>query len=114
MAKKQSDMDNNRSRPAFSPEAQNNKLIALAVNQIEEQLRNGTASSQILAIYAKMAVSQEKEKLEKELLEAKVALAKAKTEALAAEARQEELYAQAIRSMRIYQGAGDEDDEQEL
>lgn len=112
MAKKQSDKEVNRSRPALSPEAQNNKLIALAVNQIEEQLRNGTASSQILAIYAKMAVNQEKEKLEKELLEAKVELAKAKTEAIAAEARQEELYAQAIRSMRIYQGAGDEEDDE--
>ena len=112
MAKQQSDKTANRARPALSPEAQNNKLIALAVNQIEEQLRKGTASSQILSIYAKMAVSQEKERLEKELLEAKVALAKAKTEAIAAEARQEELYAQAIRSMRIYQGTSDEDEEE--
>lgn len=112
MAKQQSDKTANRTRPALSPDAQNNKLIALAVNQIEEQLRNGTASSQILSIYAKMAVSQEKERLEKELLEAKVALAKAKTDAIAAEARQEELYAQAIRSMRIYQGNSDEDEEE--
>ena len=114
MAKEQSAETPKRGRPALSPEAQNNKLIALAVDQIEEQLRSGKASSQILAIYAKMAVNREKERLEKELLEAKVELAKAKTEAIAAEARQEELYLQAIKSMRMYQGAAYDEDEEEL
>ena len=68
MAKEQSAETPRRGRPALSPEAQNNKLIALAVDQIEEQLRSGKASSQILAIYAKMAVNREKERLEKEVL----------------------------------------------
>ena len=114
MAKEQSAGTTKRGRPALTPEAQNNKLIALAVDQIEEQLRSGKASSQILAIYTKMAVNRDKERLEKELLEAKVELAKAKTEAIAAEARQEELYLKAIKSMRLYQGAAYDEDEEEL
>ena len=38
------------SRVAASPEARENQLIALAVDLAEQQLRDGTASSQVIKI----------------------------------------------------------------
>ena len=35
-------------RPALSPEARENQLISLAVDLAEQQLRDGTASSQVI------------------------------------------------------------------
>lgn len=40
-------------RPALTPEARENQMIALAENLAEEQLRNGTASSQVICEYLK-------------------------------------------------------------
>ena len=47
--------ENNTSsiRPALTPEARENQLIALAVNLAEKQLREGTASSQVITHYLK-------------------------------------------------------------
>ena len=37
-----------RMRPALTPEARENQLISLAVDLAERQLREGTASSQVI------------------------------------------------------------------
>ena len=55
-----------KGRPAISPEARENQMIALAVDLAEEQLRNGTASSQVITHYLKLGST--KEKIEKEIL----------------------------------------------
>ena len=55
------------SRPALTAEARENQLIALATDLAEQQLRAGTASSQVITHYLKLASS--KERLEKEILE---------------------------------------------
>jgi hypothetical protein len=38
-------------RPALTPEARENQLVSLAVDLAEKQLREGTASSQVITHY---------------------------------------------------------------
>ena len=56
-----------RMRPALTPEARENQLVSLAVDLAEQQLRDGTASSQVITHYLKLGST--KERLEKEKLE---------------------------------------------
>lgn len=95
-------------RPAISPEARENQLISLAVDLAERQLREGTASSQVITHYLKMA--SERERLERERLEEENKLLKAKTKALEDQGEYKELVAQAIKAMRNYSGQGDPDE----
>ena len=96
-------------RPAFTPEARENQLISLAVDLAEKQLREGTASSQVITHYLKLGST--KERLEKEILEKQKDLITAKTENLQSAKRVEELYAEAISAMRKYSGHGGDEDE---
>lgn len=89
-------------RPAMSPEARENQLISLAVDLAEEQLRNGTASSQVITHYLKLGST--KERLEKEMMEEQKKLLVAKTEAIESAKRVEELYSQALNAMKTYGG----------
>lgn len=99
-------------RPALTLEARENQLIYLATNLAEQQLRDGTASSQVITHYLKLGSS--KEKIEKEILEKQKELISAKTESLQSAKRIEELYSNAIAAMRKYSGhGGDEEDESE-
>lgn len=95
-------------RPAFSPEARENQLISLAVDLAEQQLREGTASSQVITHYLKLGSS--KEKIEKEILEKQKELIEAKTQNYSSNARVEELYAEALEAMRAYSGQKSPDD----
>ena len=97
-----------RGRPALTPEARENQLISLAVDLAEQQLREGTASSQVITHYLKLGSTREK--LERERLEEENKLLKAKTEALQSQKRMDELYAEAIKAMKNYGGHGDSDD----
>lgn len=97
-----------RARPATSPEDRENQLIALAVNLAEEQLRNGTASSQVITHYLKLGST--KERLEKEILEKQKDLISAKTDAINSSKRIEELYTNALSAMRKYSGNEESDD----
>ena len=63
-------------RPALNPEERENQMINLAVNLAEQQLRDGTASSQVITHFLKLGTTKaelEKEKLrnENEVLKAK-------------------------------------------
>ena len=75
-------------RPALTPEARENQMIALAVDLAEKQLLEGTASSQVITHYLKLGTT--KEKLEREILEKQKALIEAKTENLQSAKRIEE------------------------
>ena len=105
--------DSNRIRPALTPEARENQLIYLATDLAEKQLKDGTASSQVITHYLKLGTT--KERIEKEILEKQKELITAKTEALQSAKRIEELYSNAIAAMRKYSGHddGDVDDEPE-
>ena len=91
-----------RHRPATTPEARENQLVALAVDLVEKQLRDGTASSQVIAHYLKLGSSREK--LEQERLAKENSLLDAKVEAMASAKRVEELYGAALNAMRSYAG----------
>lgn len=95
-------------RPALTPEARENQLISLAVDLAEQQLRDGTASSQVITHYLKLGTTRER--LEKELLEREVELKKAKTESIQSAERIEKLYSEAITAMRNYGSRGDPDE----
>ena len=97
-----------RMRPAISPEAREAQLIALAMDAAEEQLMNGTASSQVITHFLKLGT--ETTKLEREKLRHETEMVKAKTEQLESQKKVEELYANAIAAMRNYSGHGDPDE----
>ena len=90
------------SRPALTPEAREDQLIALATNLAEQQMRDGTASSQVITHYLKLGTTRER--LEREILKEQKEMIKAKAEALKSEKRVEELYAEALSAMRKYSG----------
>lgn len=94
-----------RSRPALTPEARENQLIALAIDRAEQQLLDGTASSQVITHYLKLGST--KERLEREKLERENELLRAKAESIQSAQRIEELYKNALDAMRSYRGEGD-------
>lgn len=89
-----------------SPEAIENEMIALAVKEVEYRIRNHTASSQELVHYLRMG--SEKERLEREKLEAEVELQKVKAQAIESAKHSEELYNAAIAAMKLYSGVEEE------
>lgn len=89
-------------RPALTPEARENQMIALAINLAEKQLIEGTASSQVITHFLKLAT--EKERLEREVLEREAELKMAKVESLKSAKRTEELYEEAIAALKTYSG----------
>ena len=109
MAKNTKQTSVKKMRPALTPEARENQLISLAVDLAEKQLREGTASSQVITHYLKMGST--KERIEQEIREKQKELISAKTEVLQSSKRIEELYSNAIKAMRIYSGHGDENDQ---
>lgn len=96
------------SAPATSLEGRENQLITLAVNLAEEQLRAGTASSQVITHYLKLGTTRER--LEQERLRQENELARAKREKIQADAHADEVYAEALAAFRSYSGYNDEDD----
>lgn len=106
--KKTPDSTVRKTRPALTPEARENQLISLAVDLAEQQLRDGTASSQVISHYLKLGSS--KASLEKEKLERENELLRAKTESIESAKRVEELYMDALNAMRDYGGKGDVDE----
>lgn len=96
-------------RPALSPEARENQLISLAMDRAEQQLLDGTASSQVITHFLKLGTA--KYQYETEKLKGETKLTDAKTEALESAKRVEELYSKALQAMRSYQGQKGMDDE---
>lgn len=110
MAKVKSSSEKPRKiRPALTPEARENQLIAAAVDLAEQQILDGTASSQVITHYLKLGSS--KARLENEKLQEENKLLRAKTECLESAKHVEELYAEAMRAFRGYSGQDNVDDE---
>lgn len=95
-------------RPAASEEARENQLIALAYDVAEERLRNGTATSQEVVHFLRLGSMKERKELE--LMQKKIELDTAKTEALQSAKRIEELYSNAINAFKSYRSSASEDD----
>lgn len=101
---------NKTMRPALTPEARENQLISLAVDLAEKQLREGTASSQVITHYLKLGST--KERIEKEILEKQKDLIDAKTKTLQSTEKMEALYEKALSAFRGYSGQESDEDEE--
>jgi hypothetical protein len=89
-------------RRALSPEAREQQLIALAIDLAEQQLMDGTASSQVITHYLKLGSSKERKDLEK--AEAEIELMKARIKSLERDERIEDLFRSALDSFKVYSG----------
>ena len=96
------DGSRSRRRPAKTPEAQENRMISLAVDLAERQLMEGSASTPVIVHYLKLATA--KEKLEQEKLARENELLKAKAEQIESAQKIEEMYSQALNAMKAYSG----------
>lgn len=95
-------------RPALDPEAREQQMIAYAIDLAEQQLLDGTASSQVITHYLKLGST--KAVLENEKLRKENELLRAKTEAIESAKNYNELVEKAINAMRNYQGQGEDCD----
>lgn len=95
-------------RPALTPEGRENQLISLAMDLVEQRIRNGTASSQETTHFLKLG--SVKNQLEQEKLKKEIQLLEAKKEHLESDARIETLYTEAMKAMRVYSGQDKYDD----
>jgi len=94
-------------RPALSPEAEEQKMISLAVDLAKRQLIDGTASSQVITHYLQLGSS--KKKLEMEKMEIEKQLLEAKTKSYQSGENVEKLYNEAIKAFTSYSGTMDKD-----
>ena len=94
-------------RPALSPETRENQMAALAMDLVEQRLRDGTASSQETTHFLKLVSSRAQ--LEQERLRLENDLVAAKTKALANAEEIKVLYEEALKAMRRYGGHDDEE-----
>jgi hypothetical protein len=91
-----------RRAPATTPQDRENQLTSLAYDLAEKQLREGTASSQVITEFLKHGSS--KARLERIKLEAEGQLLETKRILMEAQKENEGLYAQAIDAFRAYSG----------
>ena len=98
-------------RPALTPEADENQMIALAMDLAKQRLLNGTASSQEVVHFLKLGSS--KARLENEKLKEENKLLRAKTDAMQSAQKSEEVYMAALKAMKEYSGQVDEDEDYE-
>ena len=98
----ESDVPETRRKPATTPEGRENQLVSQAVDLAETQIRNGTASSQVITHFLKLGSTRER--LEQQRLEHENELTRVKIEALEGQKRVEELYQEALSAMRSYSG----------
>lgn len=77
-------------------------MVSAAIDLAEEQIRMGTASSQVITHFLKLGSTRER--LEQQKLEHENELTRVKIEALESQKRVEELYMEALQAMRSYSG----------
>lgn len=108
-SKKSSESSMPKVKPALTPEAKENEMIALANAEAERRLRDGTASPQIIVHFLKLGST--KAELEREKLQAENKLLHAKTDYIESNARIEELYNDAMKMFSVYSGKDEGDEE---
>lgn len=92
-----------------TPDSVEKSLIGFAMELAAKQLMEGTASSQVITHFLKLGSSVNRD--ERELAGYQKDLMKAKTEAIKDQKTSKELYANAIKAMRVYQGGHVDDPE---
>lgn len=89
-------------KPATTPEQKENQLVGLAISLAEQQLREGTASSQVISHYLKLGTTREQ--LEQQKIISENRLLQAKVESLESAKNIEKMYSEAISAMKSYSG----------
>lgn len=89
-------------KPATTPEARENEMVSLAIDLAEEQIRAGTASSQVITHFIKLGSSREL--LEQQRLAHENELTRVKIKAIESQEAVEKLYLEALQAMRSYAG----------
>lgn len=97
-----------KQRPAQTPEARENQIIARAYDLAEQQIMSGNASSQVITHFLKLGSSREK--LEKDIKIEEKKLLVAKTEALQSQKQSEAIYKEALDAFRVYGGHSNENE----
>lgn len=109
MARKTSTSGNTRrSRSMSTPESELNRIVGKALDLVEKRIDEGTATSQETTTLIKYG--SEKARLEQEKIRYEIEYLKAKSEALASTKRSEELFEEAIKAMRSYNGITSEEE----
>ena len=98
-------------KPATTPENRENELVSQAIDLAETQIREGTASSQVITHFLKLGSTREQ--LEQQRLEHENELTRVKIEAIESQKRVEELYLEALQAMRTYAGDAQASDEED-
>ena len=106
------DSGTGKSHPARTPEERDLQMISLAYDRAEQQLRDGTASSQVITHFLKLGTVREEYELEK--LKKENALLEAKRDAIEAAKNSEELYLKAIEASKKYRGISEDDEYKDI
>lgn len=91
-----------RRKPPTTPEGREDEMVSLAHDLAERQIREGSASSQVLTHFLKLGSTRER--LEQQRLEHENELTRVKIEQIESQKRIEELYAEALSAMQSYRG----------
>lgn len=102
MGKRKTTEKKSKTRTPETPEAREQQMISLAIDLAEKQLRDGTASTQVITHYLKLGSSREQ--MEQKMLASKTELVEAKIDSLQSAREIERLYSEAMQAMRIYGG----------
>lgn len=105
-----STISNRKEPPARTPEEHETRMIGIANEVAEEQLRNRTASSQVICHFLKMGSA--KERYEREILKKEAELLTVKTEAIKSQKKVEDLYNSALKAFRSYNGENVEEEDE--
>lgn len=97
--------------PATTPEGRERQLVALAYDLAEDQIRDGSATAQVITHFLKLGTIQAKLELQK--LQGENRLLDAKVESLASSAKTQELYEKALAAFTSYKGRGAADESAE-
>lgn len=95
--------------PSLSPAGREQYMVSIAEKLAEEQILDGTASSQVLSHYLKLGTKREE--LERAHIEYKNELLKAKADVIQQNNETQSLYKEAMQMFKRYQGGGDSEDE---
>lgn len=87
---------------ARTPEAREDELAAAAYDLAERQIKEGSASSQVITHFLK--AGSRRERMEQMRMEHEIELMTVKKAQLEGQQRLEELFGDAINAMRSYQG----------
>lgn len=107
-----SDSSKSSRAPARTPDERENQLVEAATDLAEQQLREGTASAQVITHYLKLGSSRER--LEQERLKGEIYVSQVKAEQMASEMRTEELIQKAFAALRGYSGMEDTEEAEEF